>query len=135
MKQKDGIICFYRVATRDSTGYSVANIHIGVEPTIMTLTDYIHSTITNDYEMFHDFKLLELETNVTLAGHRAYRLLGKYQDTSGSQKIIDVGTIVDSKVYYVQYIVNTSEYSNYLPILQHMTDSLGIRNLSLSYTG
>jgi hypothetical protein len=95
----------------------------------MTLTDYIHSTITND------FKLLELETNASLAGRRAYKLVGKYQDTSGSQKIIDVGTIVNGKAYYVQYICNISKYWDYLPILQHMTDRLEIRNLNLSYIG
>ncbi|MGC1931025.1 MAG: hypothetical protein WA667_18805 [Candidatus Nitrosopolaris sp.] len=76
---------------------------------VTTLSNYALSTAIKDYEMkFPAFKLLELNTNSTLAGNPAYTLIGTYQDPSfGLQKLMDVGTIIGDKVYYVQYFANT----------------------------
>ena len=38
------------------------------------------------------------------------------------------GTIIDDKAYSVQYIADAPKYSDYLPILQKMIDSLVIKN-------
>ena len=71
-----------------------------------TLSDYAQSVVINDYEKtFPAFKLLELETNATLAGHRAYKIVGTYQDrSSGLQKIIDVGTVINGKTYSLIFL-------------------------------
>jgi hypothetical protein len=54
-------------------------------------------------------------------------LIGTYQDPSaGSQKIMEVGTIIGDKAYSVQYIADAPRYSDYLPIVQKMIDSLVI---------
>ncbi|MGB6530545.1 MAG: hypothetical protein WBF33_20765 [Candidatus Nitrosopolaris sp.] len=94
---------------------------------ITTLDNYALSRL-NDYEnttSFPAFKLLELNTNSTLAGNPAYTLIGTYQDPSfGLQKLMDVGTIIGDKVYYVQYIASAFKYSDYLPAVQHMIDSM-----------
>jgi hypothetical protein len=97
-----------------------------------TLNNYAHFVAFADYEnrpYFHDFKLLELSTNSSiLVGKSAYTLIGTYQDPSaGSQKIMEVGTIIGDKAYSVQYIADAPRYSDYLPTVQKMIDSLVIK--------
>jgi hypothetical protein len=98
------------------------------------LNNYAHFVAFTDYENrpsdFHAFRLLELNTNSSiLAGRSAYTLIGTYQDPSaGSQKIMEVGTIIGDEAYSVQYIVDAPRYSDYLPTVQKMIDSLVIKN-------
>ena len=94
------------------------------------LNNYAHFVAFTDYENnFHDFKLLELSTNSSLLGKSVYTLIGTYQDPSaGSQKIMEVGTVIGDKAYSVQYIADAPRYSDYLPTVQKMIDSLVIRN-------
>jgi hypothetical protein len=41
---------------------------------------------------------------------------------------MEVGTIIGDKAYSVQYIANAPRYSDYLPTVQKMIDSLAIKN-------
>jgi hypothetical protein len=96
------------------------------------LNNYAHFVAFIDYEnkpsYFHDFKLLELSTNLSmLVGKSAYTLIGTYQDPSaGSQKIMEVGTVIGDKAYSVQYIADAPRYTDYLPTVQKMIDSMQI---------
>jgi hypothetical protein len=98
-----------------------------------TLNNYAHFVAFADYENrtsdFHAFKLLELSTNsLTLAGKPAYTLIGTDQNPSaGLQKLMEIGTIIGDKAYSVQYIADAPKYSDYLPIVQKMIDSLVIK--------
>jgi eukaryotic-like serine/threonine-protein kinase len=97
-----------------------------------TLNNYAHFVAFTDYENntnFHAFKLLELNTNSSiLAGKPAYTLIGTYDLHSfGLQKLMEVGTIIGDKVYYVQYIADAPRYTDYLPIVQKMIQSLVIK--------
>ena len=40
---------------------------------------------------------------------------------------MEVGTIIDDKAYNVQYMADAPKYSDYLPIVQKMIDSLVIK--------
>jgi eukaryotic-like serine/threonine-protein kinase len=82
----------------------------------------------------HTNKLLELSTNSSiLAGKPAYTLIGTYQDPSaGLQKLMEIGTIIGDKAYSVQYIADAPRYTDYLPTVQKMIDSLAIKKLSSS---
>jgi hypothetical protein len=42
---------------------------------------------------------------------------------------MEVGTIIGDKAYSVQYIADSSQYSDYLPIVQKMIGSLMIKSL------
>jgi hypothetical protein len=93
------------------------------------LNNYAHFVASTDYENnFHDFKLLELSTNSSILGKSAYTLIGTYQDTSAGSKIMEVGMIIGDKAYSVQYIADAPRYSDYLPTVQKMIDSLVIKN-------
>jgi hypothetical protein len=41
---------------------------------------------------------------------------------------MEVGTIIGDKAYSVQYIADAPRYSDYLPTVQKMIDSLVIKN-------
>jgi hypothetical protein len=110
--------------------YIVVNVRVGHEITPLTLVEYAYTTVS-DYQSFPAFKLLSLDTNLnsTLAGHHAYKLIGTYEDVSdGPQKVMDVGTIIDHEAYYIQSIADVIRYSEYLPILEEMIDSLKINS-------
>ena len=98
-----------------------------------TLNNYAHFVAFADYENrtsdFHAFKLLELSTNSSiLAEKRAYMLIGTYQNPSaGFQKLMEIGTIIGDKAYCMQYIADAPKYSDYLPTVQKMIDSLVIK--------
>jgi hypothetical protein len=104
--------------------------------------DKLHNSTTNlnndahfvaftDYEnitYLHAFKLLELSTNSSiLAGKPAYTLIGTYHPSAGLQKLMETGTIIGDKAYVVQYIADAPKYSDYLPAVQKMIDSLLIK--------
>jgi hypothetical protein len=97
-----------------------------------TLNNYAHFVAFADYvnrtSDFHAFKLLELSTNSsTLAGKPAYMLIGTYQNPSvGLQKLMEIGMINGDTAYSVQYIADAPQYSDYLPTVQKMIDSLVI---------
>ena len=40
-----------------------------------------------------------------------------------------IGTIIGNKVYYIEYIAEEKKYSNYLPTIQRMINSLQITEI------
>jgi hypothetical protein len=106
-----------------SPSSGVATIALGTE-TPANLTTNLHNYAQysiDSYKNFAAFKLLELNTNSTLAGKPAYTIVGTYQDpSSGPQKLMEVGTITGGKVYFIQYIADESKYSDYLSVVQNM---------------
>ncbi|MGB6590056.1 MAG: hypothetical protein WA323_18055 [Candidatus Nitrosopolaris sp.] len=95
-------------------------------------TTEAHFVAFTDYEnrpsYFHAFKLIELSTNSSLAGKPAYTSIGTYQDRSaGLQKLMEIRTINGDKAYSVEYIADAPKYSDYLPTVQKMIDSLVIK--------
>ena len=39
---------------------------------------------------------------------------------------MDIGTIIEDKVYSIRYAAEKEQYSNYLPVVQKMINSLNI---------
>jgi hypothetical protein len=61
-------------------------------------------------------------------GTPAYMLSGTYQNpSSGLQRLMEIGTIIGDKAYVIQYIADAPKYSDYLPTVQKMIDSLVIK--------
>jgi len=89
------------------------------------LAEYMIEKIDLTRESYSDFDLLASNTiNVWFAGNPAYILLYKYSDPiSGILKVMETGTIISGKGYYVQYFAESEKYSSYLPTLQTMFDS------------
>ena len=77
---------------------------------------------------FQEFQLLSSGVgNFTLAGMPAYSLEVTYTDLEfGPQNMLEVGTIFDNRVYYIQYFADTPIYQKYFPIVERMIESFQI---------
>jgi hypothetical protein len=94
------------------------------------LNDYLTRSI-NGYkshpQTFPNFILISSDTNTVLAGHPAYTLVGTYYDLDhGTQKVLETGTVIDDKGYFIQYIADEPKYSALLPTVQNMINSFEI---------
>jgi len=88
----------------------------------INLAEYMIEKIELTRESYLDFDLLASNTiNVALAGNPAYILLYKYSDPiAGILQVMETGTIINGKGYYVQYFAESEKYSSYLPTIQTM---------------
>jgi hypothetical protein len=77
---------------------------------------------------FQEFQLLSSSVgNFTLAGMPAYSLEVTYTDPEfGPQNMLEVGRIVENRVYYIQYFADPPIYQKYFPIVQRMIESFQI---------
>jgi hypothetical protein len=93
---------------------------------IENLNEYLTTTI-NDYNDSQDFKVIESNTNNILGGYPAYKLVyTDVDDDNINYKDMEIGTIIEDKVYSVTYDAAEEEYSVYLPTVQKMIDSFKI---------
>jgi len=85
---------------------------------------YLNSAISLYINDLHDFKVIESNTNSLLAGSKAYKLIYTYTTGDGfKMKDMEIGTILDDKVYYIIYDGKESLFDNYMPIVKPMIDS------------
>ena len=91
----------------------------------VNLAEYMIEKIDLTRESYSDFDLLASNTiNVWLADNPAYILEYKYSDPiSGILQVMETGTLISGKGYYVQYFAESEKYSSYLPTIQTMIDS------------
>jgi serine/threonine-protein kinase len=79
--------------------------------------------------IYTDFNLVE--SNIThLAGKNnpAYKLVWIDPEGQYTIKTMQIGTIINHKLYVIQYYAELEKYSDNLPIIQKMVDSLQIDN-------
>jgi hypothetical protein len=94
----------------------------------MTLDEFANSSITDYNKTLTDFNPIELNTNITLAGgnNPAYGLIYTDREDGTNYKTMEIGTIIGDRIYYIEYIAEEKQYSNYLPTIQMMINSLRI---------
>ena len=84
----------------------------------MTLEEYASSLITDQNETLTDFNLIESNTNSTLAGKPAYKLVYTDREDDTNFKTMEIGTIIGDRIYFIEYIAEEDKYSNYLPTVE-----------------
>jgi serine/threonine-protein kinase len=90
------------------------------------LNEYL-TTLIDDYNDTEDFEVIESNTNSTLAGKLAYKLVfTDVYDDDINYESMEIGTIIGDKVYIATYEAEEEQYSDYLPTVQKMIDSLKI---------
>ena len=84
--------------------------------------------VLNGYKHFLPNFQLESYMNTTLGGSPAVKIVYRFTDPrhGGDFKASDTATIKDSRLYVIQYYVQSSKYQSYLPTLQKMLDSFEI---------
>jgi hypothetical protein len=92
----------------------------------MTLKEYATSLVTDYNKTLTDFKLIDLNTKIVLGGKPAYGLTYTDREDNINYKTAEIGTIIGDRIYYVEYIAEEKQYSDYLPKIKMMIDSLQI---------
>jgi hypothetical protein len=97
--------------------------------TTRTLNQDADNAVTFYQNESKDFKLLELNTDTTLAGRPAYQLVyvSKDPDTNKIFRSMETTTIVGNKAYTFSYIADQGQFSVSLPMIQKIVSSFNIR--------
>ena len=90
-----------------------------------SLADYLKYTL-NQYAGLPAFNMTESNTNAILAGNPAYLLGYSYLSSGLPTKVIEVGTLIGDKAYFISYATDPQTYSSYLPAVYTMIKSLGL---------
>ena len=113
----------------DNTSYTYpTGLAISTERLIdqnMTLNELANSSITDYGKRLPDFNIIESNANITLIGRNnpAYGLIYSDRENGNNYKTIEIGTIIGDRIYYIEYIAEEKQYSNYLPTIQMMINS------------
>jgi hypothetical protein len=125
------IVSFLGPVKGDTKAYA-PSLYISIDNPLpsdlnLNLNQYL-TRITNDYEAgLKEFKVIESDTNSSiLAGRAAYKLVFTDEEDEIYYKTMDIGTIIGDKVYSIRYAAEKEQYSDYLPTVQKMINSLNI---------
>ena len=93
----------------------------------INLTRFIKDTIDYYKEYYYtDFNLTEFNNNTLLSGNNAYKLVWTDREGSYLFRTLQMVSLIDKKIYIVQYYAESNKYSSNLPIIETMIDSLRI---------
>lgn len=115
----------------DADGY-FAYVPIAIDgmPQSTNIEGYLNESIDilRQHPNFEDLQVLSSSMgNFTLAGMPAYNFEITYTDQEfGPQNMLEVGTIFDNRVYYIQYYADLPIYQTYFPIVERMIESFQI---------
>ena len=87
----------------------------------ITLANYANDTVS---DLRQDFRVSE--SNATLAGNPAYKIVYTGLEASIDLKAMMVMTIKGDRAYIISYTAEPEKYSFYLPTVQKMIDSFEI---------
>ena len=87
----------------------------------ITLAKYANDTVS---DLRQDFRVSE--SNATLAGNPAYKIVYTGLEASIDLKAMMVMTIKGDRAYIISYTAEPEKYSYYLPTVQKMIDSFEI---------
>ncbi len=110
-----------------SLSISIDNLPPNQNP---TLNEYLDQTINAYYETLQEFRVMEFDTDSTLSGKPAYKLVSTDVEDGIDYKNLEIGTIIGDKVYFVTYDAEEEQYYDHLPIIQKMIGSLRIMSSS-----
>jgi eukaryotic-like serine/threonine-protein kinase len=110
------------ISVHNLTNKYVTN-HIGLEELINGTIDY--------YKVYyHNFNLIESNTSDTISNtsNSAYRIIWIDEEGPYTIKTMQMGTIIGDLIYTIRYYAEMEEYSDNLPLIEMMIDSLRISN-------
>jgi hypothetical protein len=93
------------------------------------LAQYAEQIVRNYNSTLIDFSLDEIDTETARLGNNdspAYTIVytERLQPENIDLKTLEIGTVIEDKVYVVMYHAETERYEQYLPIIEEMINSL-----------
>jgi len=134
------------ISSENSSGDRSFGIGVGIERLPFqesTMTEYVQesvdllkypflnssmlseSTIEEIIDLYN-FSIVELDTNSSLGGRPAFRYIFSYLEDDIKQTHLQNGTIISGKLYYIYSSAPEQKFSQYLPIIEKMIDSVEI---------
>lgn len=107
--------------TSDIVGKLVVQVDNISDVKPITLAEYANDTVS---DLRQDFKVIE--SNATLAGNPAYKVVYSGIEANVDLQAMMVMTIKGDRAYIVSYTAEPEKYSYYLPTIQKMIDSFEI---------
>jgi hypothetical protein len=97
------------------------------------LAQYAEQIVSNYNSTLNDFSLDEIDTETARLGNNdnpAYRLVytERLQPENIDLKTLEIGTVIEDKVYVVMYHAETAKYDQYLPIIEEMINSVELND-------
>jgi hypothetical protein len=94
----------------------------------VTLEEQLNRRIDFLNHTYEGFKIFQFDTKTTIAGHTGYLLVYTYSDTINSTllKDMEVGTIIDGKVYVLNYTADAEGYKKNLAQVQRVIESFKV---------
>jgi eukaryotic-like serine/threonine-protein kinase len=119
------IVTFLSPNQNDNTIVDVHQDRLGNSS--INMDSYLSSIISIYKTDLHDFKVIESNTNSSMVGKNAYKLIYTYTTGDGFRmKDMETGTIIGNKVYYIIYDGKESLFDKYMPIVQTMIASFKV---------
>lgn len=88
-----------------------------------SLKQFVDSLVSSYKSSLHEFKLLGLNPLTTPALNSAYKIEYTHSSDMLMLKTMEVWTINEGMAYMISYNADSSDFSNYLPVIQKMIDS------------
>jgi hypothetical protein len=93
------------------------------------LAQYAEQIVSNYNSTLTDFNLDEIDTETARLGNNdspAYRIVytERLQPDNIDLKTLEIGTVIEDKVYIITYHAETARYEQYLPIIEEMINSI-----------
>ena len=107
---------------------SVHNLTNKYESPGIDLEELLNHTIDYYKKYYRDFNLIESSKSVTLgdASNIAYRIVWIDKEGQYTIKTMQMGTIKGNLAYIIRYYAELEEYSNNLPLIEKMIESIRI---------
>ena len=128
-----------QIITYFTPSINEVSLQLGIDeqPEDLDLEHYLQDSI-NEFQnssAWKNFHVLTSSSNYTLAGRPAYEIIGTATDNSTGilREIMEAGTFVGPKVYYIQAFVNQNLLPYYAQILSHMKDSFSVTEEPVTY--
>jgi hypothetical protein len=93
------------------------------------LEQYAEQIVSNYNSTLIDFSLEEIDLETATLGNNdspAYRIVytERLQPENIDLKTLEIGTVIEDRIYVVMYHAETARYEQYLPIIEEMINSI-----------
>ena len=104
------------------------------------LAQYAEQIVSNYNSTLTDFNLDEIDTETARLGNNdspAYRIVytERLQPDNIDLKTLEIGTVIEDKVYIITYHAETARYDQYLPIIEEMINSIELSDSAVAVSG
>jgi hypothetical protein len=125
------VVQFYspqsRAPGKYNAEFSIMIRMYGEENAPKNVDEELEFVIDRGYIWSTNFNIAESNTNTTLAGYPAYKIVWTETIDDTLIKVMEMGIIIKGDAYIVEYRAEPGRYSIFSPIVQQMIDSLEIK--------